>query len=375
VTTPQYVRIYNAYAAAFDDRDLLFNESFVGISFRNNRPDLARALTAIMNSSFVAYQLAFIACTLGIKQTKVERVDLNNLWIPRLDQLESDLLDELVSIERDLTIAPTPIRLARLDALVCRACGLLESEKALLGDAVARARSVIFETPDDRLPMDAAPSDREIPAYAANLCAAFNEFAKEDDDLALVPKCYSYAANDLIALRFSLTSRSKFVAAAIQPATLEEVAPVALSAAFGGPDLPYLKALQSLRLYVGDALIVVKPARYRCFSLAAAWSDGDRVLADIMRSDPHIVTGAYANGHEFAIMVGLERAGPIDRAVANVDLRLTTVYGADQGLREEGRWRRPNVRESHHPQSGGPHRITIVHGFWPITQAAAAYLS
>lgn len=273
------------YAAAFDDRDLLYNESFVGISFSGARPDLAHALTAIMNSSFVAYQLAFIGCTLGIKQTKVERVDLDNLWIPRLDQLDPDLVAELVGIERDLTVAPTAARLAVLDALVCRACGLLDAEQALLGDAVARARSVIFETPDDRLPMDAAPDAVEIPAYAAHLCAAFNEFAEDDDDLALVPECYSYAANDLIALRFTLTSKSESVAADIRPAALEEVAPIALSAAFGGPDLPYLKALQSLRLYVGQALIVVKPARYRCFSLAAAWSDGDRVLADIMRSN------------------------------------------------------------------------------------------
>ena len=59
-----------------------------------------------MNSSFVAYQLAFIGCTLGIKQTKVERVDLDNLWIPRLDQLDPDLVAELLDIERDLAAAP-----------------------------------------------------------------------------------------------------------------------------------------------------------------------------------------------------------------------------------------------------------------------------
>jgi hypothetical protein len=63
----------------------------------------------------------------------------------------------------------------------------------------------------------------------------------------------------------------------------------------GGPELPYLKPLRSLRLYVGDRLIVAKPARYRCFSPAAAWSDGDRVLADLMHpSDAGALGGAAA---------------------------------------------------------------------------------
>ena len=35
-------------------------------------------------------------------------------------------------------------------------------------------------------------------------------------------------------------------------------------------------------------------------------------------------------------------------------------------------WRLPMVRESEHPQAGGPHRIVLVHGFWPVTSAATA---
>lgn len=85
-----------------------------------------------------------------------------------------------------------------------------------------------------------------------------------------------------------------------------------------------------------------------------------------------IVSGAYARGHGFAIMVGLERAGPLNQTISNVDDRLQRRYGADQGLRMAPRWRLNSVRESEHLQAGGPHRITIVHGFWPATSAAAA---
>lgn len=85
-----------------------------------------------------------------------------------------------------------------------------------------------------------------------------------------------------------------------------------------------------------------------------------------------IVTGAYALGHRYAIMIGLERAGPLNRTIANVNDRLTSRYGVGQGLRQAPRWALDAVRESDHPQAGGPHRITLVHGFWPVTAAAAA---
>lgn len=84
-----------------------------------------------------------------------------------------------------------------------------------------------------------------------------------------------------------------------------------------------------------------------------------------------IVTGAYARGHGFAIMVGLERTGPIGRTIENVDDRLRQRYGSDQGLRPAPRWRLGRAHESEHPQSGGPHRIVLIHGFWPVTAAAA----
>lgn len=97
-------------------------------------------------------------------------------------------------------------------------------------------------------------------------------------------------------------------------------------------------------------------------------SDDDYVREGVDR----IVTGAYALGHNFAIMVGLERVGPLSSSMANVGDRLTRRYGPNHSLRAAPRWNMATVAESDHLQAGGPHRITLVHGFWPITSAAAA---
>lgn len=271
------------YTAAFDRRTIVYNESFVGLSFADSDEKLARALVTVMNSSFVAYQLALTGCTLGIKQTKVERVDLNGLWLPRLGQLPAVTLQELVDLEDKLANGGNPSHLLeRLDNLVYEACGFTTAESALLEDAVRRAASIIFETPADRCTMDTPPLASEINAYARHLCTGIDSYAEDDDDLVLVPEYFAQAANDLIVMRFALSHRESAEQRDIAPASLQMVAPLDLSRAFGGPELPYLKPLRTLRLYVGDWLLIIKPARYRCFTPAAAWSDSDRVISDLM---------------------------------------------------------------------------------------------
>jgi hypothetical protein len=283
------------YTAAFDRRTIAYNESFIGLSFAGADELLGRALTAVMNSDFVAYQLALTGCTLGIKQTKVERVDLDGVWVPRLEGLSTADLRRLVDLDEELARnGDRADALKRLDAAVSEACGLGAAERALLEDAIRRACAIIFETSADRVSMDAVPLPLEITAYARHLCASLNAYAEDNDDLALVPECYAEAANDLIVMRYALTRKAAAGERELAPASLQEVAPHDLSGAFGGPELPYLKPLRSLRLYVGDQLIVAKPARYRCFTPAAAWSDGDRVLADLMHPSDAVALGGAA---------------------------------------------------------------------------------
>ena len=76
-----------------------------------------------------------------------------------------------------------------------------------------------------------------------------------------------------------------------------------------------------------------------------------------------IVVGDYAKGHPWAIMVGLERRGPLDISIQHVDLRLIHKYGADHGLTISSSIRLPNVYESGHCQGDERHRIAIVHAF------------
>ena len=88
---------------------------------------------------------------------------------------------------------------------------------------------------------------------------------------------------DLVMMRFTFSRKGEVEIRDPIAAPITDVAPREYATAFGGSELPYLKSLQSFRLYVENTFILAKPARYRCFTPAAAWSDGDRVLADLMQ--------------------------------------------------------------------------------------------
>lgn len=79
-----------------------------------------------------------------------------------------------------------------------------------------------------------------------------------------------------------------------------------------------------------------------------------------------IVIGDYARHHPWAVMVGLERSGPLDVAASQIHGRLTDRYGDTAGFKAASAINLPFVHESEHVQAGGPHRITILHSFHMI---------
>lgn len=276
------------YTAIFDRRDLAYNRSFMGVSFRGRAEALAKAFAAIMNSTFVAHQIALMGGTVGVKQTKVEPADLEQIRIPRLELLDQAALAGLAEVADTLATESdsrvVAAILAELDKMVAGMVGLSDLDRELLADADRRARAIFFETPVARRSMEAPPTSGEVGAYAENLCTAFNAFASDDEDLVLVPDRYSALQSDLLVVRFRLAERGSAPKPDFRPADLPELGETPF-AGLGGTELPYLKPAKSLRLYADSAIYMLKPAHYRHFSPAAGQSDGDRIVADLMEPD------------------------------------------------------------------------------------------
>ena len=276
------------YTAGYDPRDLAYNASFVGVSFHGLPTRLARAFAGVMHSALVGYQIAMLGGTVGVKQTKVEAVDLQAVRIPRLDNLTdaeletlADAADVLRAGDRD----GVPASLAVIDRTMADALRLGTADRALLWDSDRRSKAIIFETPSARAPMRARPTQAELERYSDNVCLTFNAFAVEDDDLVLVPDRHQTVQDGLLVMKFGLRERAAPQQGILVSASIDELGSAPLER-LGSGGLPYLRPSESLRLYVGSSVYVLKPAQYQYFTPAAGQSDGDRMIGDVMVAGP-----------------------------------------------------------------------------------------
>ena len=282
--------IAGRYTAAYDERDVVYNASFFGISFAGRDPQLARALAAVMHSRLVAYQLAFIGGTVGVKQTKIEVVDLDNVRLPPVDEFEPSTIRYLSDAYQELTAtshAGTAIEIGGvIDDIVETASGLSDLDRKLLIDVERRARAIFSESKSARASMSALPTDAEIERYSLNVCATFNATATADGDQILEPGAYTTLANDLIIVKLALTTGD-----AKRSNVVLNRAPILgsdsdLVQLLGGSEMPYLQSGKSLRIYMDQCVYLLKPAQYRYFSPSAGQSDSDRIVADLMEAIP-----------------------------------------------------------------------------------------
>lgn len=89
-------------------------------------------------------------------------------------------------------------------------------------------------------------------------------------------------------------------------------------------------------------------------------------LAYVREGVDRIVQGFYAVNHPWAVLVGLERSGPIQDSATHVDERLVEQYGVTGGFIANPLVKLANVHESHHLQGGGSHTIAILHAFFMV---------
>ena len=285
------VPLLGRYTAVFEERDIAYNASFFGISFFGKKYELGRALAAVMHSRLVAYQLALIGGTVGVKQAKIEVVDLANIRLPRIQNLSHKQLLHLSDAYRTLTIYPRSPEATEaafiIDQIVETAAGLIDLDINLLTDADRRARAIFSESKSARSPMLDVPERPEIERYSENVCATFNSFASTADDQILEPVSYTKLAQDLIIVRLILNTRkAENPSAVLEPAPLDE-SDHAFLEVLGGSEMPYLKPAKSLRIYLDHNIYLLKPAQYRYFSPAAGQSDADRIVADLMEPSFH----------------------------------------------------------------------------------------
>lgn len=271
------------YAAAVDERDLAYTESFVGISFARRDPELAYALCAIMNSTIVAYQLAFGATTIGIKQAKVEKVDLQALRIPDLTRIPRADLDRLIAVERALAGQPTSSAkrrlLEELDEVVLDIYGIAHAKRRLFRDLPMRTWNLMNDARGPRIKSVAPASPELLATYADELATSVNVVVSSLGRRHLQSTGWFRLDPRTMVIRMDLMDGPP------EPQPTSKFAPIVsipreLKALLGGQTYPYLHEKRFVRAYDGTATYVIKPNETRCWSVINALTDADQIIAD-----------------------------------------------------------------------------------------------
>lgn len=289
------------YSATVAEQSVLFNESFYGISFAGKALTAARVLAAILNSSLTAFQLAMGGGAWGLERPTVEPNDLLSLRVPNLSEIDSALLESVLSAEAALTQEPSnKARIAALDHAVCELYGLDRDEAILAADGVQRARALLFEGRKHRMALTKRPSEDDLMAYASEVVRTVNAYLRARGKRHLEAIIYSrhVAAGNAAdgvpgvdAVRFAMVAGAPSDAPRVHLGSEAEIERLeALLRGQVNADVPpYLNERRQLRIYDENALFILKPSEARYWTRTAGLNDGDVVLAD------HWIKGLHAS--------------------------------------------------------------------------------
>lgn len=289
------------YSAAVVERSVLFNESFYGISFAGKALDAARVLSAILNSSLTAFQLALGGGAWGLERPTVEPNDLLSLRVPKLSEVDSGQLDAVLSAEAALAREPgNKVLIAALDHTVCELYGLDRDEAILAAGGVQRARALLFEGRKHRMDLIKRPSEDDLTAYASEVVRTVNAYLRARGKRHLEAIVYSrhVAAGNAAdgvpgvdAVRFVMMAGAPSGVPRVHVGSEAEIERLgALLRGQVNADVPpYLNERRQLRIYDENALFILKPSEVRYWTRTAGLNDGDVVLAD------HWINGLHAS--------------------------------------------------------------------------------
>lgn len=279
------------YSASRSEHDLLYTESFYGISFADHAPELAPVLSGILNSSVTTFQLAYGGGAWGLERSTVEPKDLMSLRVPNLRKVDASTLGRIAQAEIAVAREATPDRLQALDIAVAELYEFDRHELVLAQESVERARMLIFEGRERRRAFVKPPQREPLQAYAATVTSVVDGYLRSRGTRHLEAAVYSRplvsaswadGGGGLTAVRFRMSAGGPRLEPAIVLGEDAELA--ALADQLKGwmrQDLPpYLNERRNLRLYLGDSLFIVKPSEIRYWTKTAGLNDADVILAD-----------------------------------------------------------------------------------------------
>ena len=288
------------YSATVSLTDVLYTESFYGISFLKHYPNWVHVISGILNSSLTTFQFAFGGGTWGLERPTVEPKDLLSVRIPNLATLEPVLLKAVVDAEQAAADDPASAeRLAALDEAVFDLYGLERDEAVLARESVTRARMFLFEGWAQRKAFISPPSIEALSSYAEEVIHVVNAYLRARGTRHLEATVYpqhvaqanlATGAPGITGVKFAMAAGRASKKAVVRQGNDAEINRLTtlLRGQINADVPPYLNERRQLRIYGETDLLLLKPAEVRYWTRTSGLNDADVILAD------HWIKGEHA---------------------------------------------------------------------------------
>jgi type I restriction-modification system DNA methylase subunit len=296
---PRNVEIYHApliittrglptegFAASFAGDDVLYSESYYGISFPKDKVELAHFLNALLNTAVVNYFLFLTATVWGVERDEVRAEDVLRIPIPPYDATS---FSRIVSLEAELRASTDAATIeglrVDLNNAVADLYELDDAERMLINDMI----KVTIDLKVKRYKSKAllGPTPPQLQTYLEQVISVIQPFLNSLDGHTISAAALDVGNAPVRVVKF--TSQGAESGDAIKA---ERIPAQELEAVLGNiaSQLPAKLAHQVygqrvLRVYSGEVLYVVKPSEYRFWTPSAALSDADAILAEHQEND------------------------------------------------------------------------------------------
>lgn len=268
------------YSAAVVEGDAVFTDSFVGVSFVERDPMLAHALALILNSKTAAFLLTLGGSNTGLKQPKIEKIDLEALAIPDLLAIPAHKLVRMSAIFKSMTGRVNDPALHAGDEAVMDAYGLGSRDQRVIEDALARTRPILLDSREERqIEVQGVTLDL-LHNYGCEVAHWLDTALRQTSSARTVISYGVRVARDVVALRLDLETGpvrplDRF---RINEPNLFEAG---LFGELAGSSTTRCRKGRGMRVYLDGAIYIVKPDERRQWTISNAQSDMRRILDDL----------------------------------------------------------------------------------------------
>lgn len=270
-------------AVGVTESDLVYTESFYGISFAGQNRELAFRLGGVLLSAVAAWNLLLTGSEFGIHKRKLLRQDVINLPTPPPEVLLSPDAAPITDAIKALGASNgyENKALAVLDEAVFDVYGLEPHERLVVLDGLERAKR---EYTKPRREADLPTTATQLRSYAKAFLSVINAW-----QLAVGRDAYGA---EILGLRSGAPLRViRFLDGGngeVQRAELDDELNEVLARIGSRIRLPIaerLAAVRELRVHAGAELLIIKPAARRYWTPATGLNDADSALGDGLGAD------------------------------------------------------------------------------------------